>query len=114
MKEKPTLLIDNECPFCSKTMYYVSKHGGENKFNFLSLYSEEGRKILSENGFPENYSKSIVLVENEETYIKSDAALRIAKNLDGALPALYWFRVVPKPIRDAVYNFVSRHRHKII
>ena len=114
MKEKPTLLIDNECPFCSKTMYYVSKRGGENKFNFLSLYSEEGRKILSENGFQENYNKSVVLVEDGEVYTKSDAALKVTRKLNGIFPVFYWFKIIPKTVRDSVYEFISRHRHKIV
>jgi predicted DCC family thiol-disulfide oxidoreductase YuxK len=111
---KPVLLIDSECKFCSRSMQFIMKHGGEDKYIFHSLYSTEGREILQKYNFPEDYSESIVLIENEKAYIKSDAALSIAKKLNGILPALYWFRVVPKKIRDAAYHFVSRHRHKII
>ncbi len=111
---KPVLLIDSECKFCSRSMQFIIKHGGEDKYIFHSLYSDEGREILQKYDFPEDYSESIVLIENGKAYIKSDAALRIAKNLNGILPALYWFRVVPKTIRNAAYNFVSRHRHRII
>lgn len=111
---KPVLLVDSDCKFCSKSVQFIIRHGGEDKYHFYSLNSKEGRKILQKYDFPEDYNKSIVLIENEKTYIKSDAALKVAKNLNGIIPVVYWFRIVPKKIRDAVYNFVSRHRHKII
>jgi predicted DCC family thiol-disulfide oxidoreductase YuxK len=111
---KPVLLIDSDCKFCSKSVQFIIKHGGEDKYHFYSLNSDEGRKFLRKYDFPEDYIKSIVLIENEKAYIKSDAALKISKNLNGILPAIYWLRIIPKPIRDAVYNFVSRHRHSII
>jgi predicted DCC family thiol-disulfide oxidoreductase YuxK len=111
---KPVLLVDSDCKFCSKSVQFIIKHGGENKYDFYSLNSDEGREILKKYDFPKDYDKSIVLIENEKAYIKSDAALRVSKNLDGILPALYRFKIVPKNIRDSVYDFVSRHRHKII
>jgi predicted DCC family thiol-disulfide oxidoreductase YuxK len=108
------LLIDSECKFCSKSVQFIIKHGGEDKYDFYSLNSEEGRQILQKYDFPEDYSKSIVLIENSKAYIKSDAALRIARNLNGILPIISRFKIVPKKIWDLVYDFVSRHRHKII
>ena len=111
---KPALLVDSDCKFCSKAVQFIIKHGGEDKYDFYSLNSDEGREILQKYDFPKDYDKSIVLIENEKAYIKSDAALRISKNLNGILPILYRFRIVPKNIRDSIYDFVSRHRHKII
>ena len=95
-------------------MQFIIKQGGEDKYNFYSLNSIEGREILQKYNFPKDYNKSIVLVENGRAYIKSDAALRVAKKLNGLLPAVYWFKIIPKQIRDAVYNFVYRHRHRML
>ncbi len=111
---KPVLLVDSNCKLCSKSVQFIIKHGGEDKYNFYSLNSNEGREFLQKYNYPEDYSESIVLVENGKAYIKSDAALRVARNLNGILPVIYRFTIVPKRIRDSVYDFVSRHRHKII
>lgn len=56
--------------------------------------------------------ESVILIENGRTYDRSSAALRIAKKLNGLWPLLYIFIIVPKPIRDAVYNLIGRNRYK--
>jgi predicted DCC family thiol-disulfide oxidoreductase YuxK len=45
-------------------------------------------------------------------HTKSDAALRIARRLRG--PSRYWWtaRFVPRPLRDAVYDWVGRNRYR--
>lgn len=113
MNGKPILLIDSECTLCSKTMNFIVRHGGEEKFRFLSLYSTEGKDVLKKHDFPAGYKESIVLVENGNAFTKSDAALLTAKKLPGIFPVLYGFKIVPKVIRDKVYDFVARHRHRI-
>ena len=55
---------------------------------------------------------SFVLVDQGEIYIKSTAGLRVY----GKLPWIWkWtqiFWIVPKFIRDAVYDYVARNRYK--
>lgn len=112
MNGKPVLLIDSKCTLCSKTMNFIVRHGGEDKFQFLSLYSDAGRQILKKHGFPEHYDKSVVLVENGTAYSKSDAALRTTRKLNGFLPMIYGLKIIPKKFRDWVYDLIARHRHR--
>lgn len=55
---------------------------------------------------------SIILVDGENCYVKSSAALRIAKDLSGGYPLLYGFLILPRFIRDAVYDYIARNRYK--
>lgn len=107
MKDMPVLLIDNKSPFCSKTMQLIFKSGGYNKFNFLSIYSEESKKILSENGITTNGEKLMVLCEKGKVFIKSGAFLQAVRKLNGFLPLIYWLTVIPEKIRDALYDKLS-------
>jgi predicted DCC family thiol-disulfide oxidoreductase YuxK len=43
--------------------------------------------------------------------VRSTAALRIARRLTGAWPLLFLAIVVPRPLRDAVYNWVAHNRY---
>ena len=113
MNEKPILLIDSECTLCSKTVNFIVRHGGEERFRFISLYAEEGKEILKKHGFPKDYKESVVLVENGTAHTKSDAALLTAKKLPGLFPVLYGFKIIPKFVRDSVYDLIARHRHRI-
>jgi predicted DCC family thiol-disulfide oxidoreductase YuxK len=110
--EKPIILIDSKCSFCSKTGQFIARKGGENKFQFLSLYSEEGKKQLLKYGLPEDYRDSVVLIENDSVFLKSDAVLKISKKLNSIYPFFSQFKFIPQKIRDSIYDFVARHRNK--
>jgi predicted DCC family thiol-disulfide oxidoreductase YuxK len=45
-------------------------------------------------------------------YTRSTAALRIARQLDGAWPLVYLLLIVPRPLRDAAYRYFAAHRYK--
>lgn len=108
-----TLLIDDTCVLCNKTVGFILRRGGDSKFKFLSLYSEEGKTALKEKGFPGNYARSVVLIRGERIYTKSTAVLKVLQRLNGFFPVLYGFIIVPKPVRDWVYDIVARHRHRL-
>ena len=54
---------------------------------------------------------SVVLIEGTKVYQRSDAVLRIARNLRAPWPVLYAFIVFPRFLRDAVYKFIAQHRY---
>lgn len=55
---------------------------------------------------------SVVLIMNGRIFLKSDAVFRILRRLDGFWPLMYIFIIVPKFIRDPVYDIVARYRYR--
>ena len=55
---------------------------------------------------------SIVLLKNGTVYQKSDAALEITRELNGLWSWLYIFKIVPRFIRDFIYNIIARNRYR--
>jgi predicted DCC family thiol-disulfide oxidoreductase YuxK len=51
-------------------------------------------------------------VKRNTAYVKSSAALEIARELDGFWKLLYIFIVVPPFIRNALYDVIARNRYK--
>ncbi len=111
---KPILLIDDECVFCNKTVGFIMRNGGEEKFRFISLYSPEGKEILKEHAMPEDYTDSVVLIERSRVYLKSEAVLRIARELSGLVKIISWAKIIPPRFRNTVYDMIASHRHKLI
>lgn len=114
MGRKPVLLVDDECVFCNKTVNFIIRNGGEGKFKFLSLYSDEGTKMLKKFGLPGDYKKSVVLIENDTVYLKSEAVLKIAARFEGVARILSLAKVLPVGFRDRIYDLIAKHRHKIV
>lgn len=110
MNKKPIILFDGVCNLCNGAVQFVIKHDPEGKYLFASLQSEEGKRLLQHFQLPQDLS-SFVLIENNKVYIRSTGALKVAKQLKGAIKLLYAFMIVPKFIRDAVYNWIARNRY---
>jgi predicted DCC family thiol-disulfide oxidoreductase YuxK len=80
-------------------------------FRFAPLQSEVGQQLLKRLGVPEKVD-SVVLVVGDRVYVRSDAALEIVRRLGFPWSLLAVFRVVPRPIRDVVYDWIARHRYQ--
>jgi len=105
------VLFDGDCNFCDASVQFIIKRDPSTHFYFASLQSEIGQELLKKHMVPAEVD-SLVLVENDKAYIKSSAALRIAKKLDGLWHLLYIFILVPRKLRDYVYDFFSSNRIK--
>lgn len=113
-KEVPVILVDGECAICNRSVQFIRKHSAPRTFMYRSLQSGESKRYLKKAGLPDDYLESVVLVEHDKAYTKSDAALRIAGKMKGLYPVFYIFLIVPRPIRDFFYNLVARHRHRLV
>lgn len=111
--DKKIILFDGICNLCNSSVQYIIKYDKNDVFRFVALQSELGQKILKHIGIANNNIDSIVLYEpGRAYYYKSTAALEIAKNLSGIVSFAFPFRIIPTPLRDLVYNFVSKNRYK--
>ena len=111
MDPKPIVLFDGVCNLCSGSVQFILKRDKNNLFQFASLQSKPGQEYLKKFNLPADTFNSFVLVEGDKIYTRSTAALRIARNLKG-WKWLYGFRIVPKFIRDAVYNLIAKNRYR--
>lgn len=108
---KRIILFDGVCNFCDASVQFIIKRDPANHFLFTSLQSEKGLELTKKYAIPEDVD-SLVLIENGKAFTKSSAALRIAKKLDGLWHLFFLFILVPRKIRDGVYNYVARNRYK--
>lgn len=109
---RATVLFDGVCNLCNASVLFVIDRDPGGRFRFAPLQSDEGRAVLREHGFAGGDLSSVVLVERGRVYTRSAAALRIARRLTGAWPLLYALVAVPRPLRDAVYDWVARNRYR--
>ena len=112
MNQRPIILFDGVCNLCNGAVQFVIRHDKEEKFLFAALQSSFGQQLLQRHQLPVKQFDSVILLQDEKVYTKSTAALKVARQLNGASKSLYIFIIVPKFIRDAVYAFIASHRYK--
>lgn len=111
--QQDILLFDGVCNLCNSAVNFVIDHDPNGIFKFAALQSNFGQKKLKElNLNPEDFD-SIVLLSDNKIFVKSTAALKVAKRLSGLWPMLYGYIIIPAFIRDAAYNFVAKNRYRI-
>ena len=50
---------------------------------------------------------------SEQVFVRSAAALRVARYLGGVWRVALLGRLLPEAVRDALYDFIARHRHRM-
>lgn len=108
----PILLFDGVCNLCSSSVQFVLKRNRKENVRFASLQSTFAQYELLRSDLPKDYLNSLVLLEDGKTYVKSDAALRLVKHLNGIWKVGSVFLIVPRFIRDGVYDFVAKNRYR--
>lgn len=112
MTQKPSIILfDGVCNLCNSSIDFIIKRDHKDKFLVGPLQENEGKKLMTLFEVDPEYLDSLVLVENDQVYYKSTAALRIAKNLSGLWPVFYPLIYFPKGLRDAVYDWIARNRY---
>jgi len=111
-KEHPVLLFDGYCNLCSSSVQFVLTRNGKENVQFASLQSDFGAKTLKDAALGSDYTSSLVFLENGKTYVKSDAALRLAKHLNGLWKIGSVFLIIPTFIRNSVYDWIAKNRYK--
>jgi predicted DCC family thiol-disulfide oxidoreductase YuxK len=111
-KKHPILLFDGVCNLCNSMVTFVIKRDKKATFKFASLQSDVGQNILKEHSLPMTEFDSFYYVEGKRIFTKSSAALKVAKELDGAWKLFYPLILIPKPLRDIVYSYVAKNRYR--
>ncbi|OMF38480.1 hypothetical protein BK133_02085 [Paenibacillus sp. FSL H8-0548] len=106
------LLIDGQCYLCNRITQFVVKRDKAKVFRFATLQSPIGQRLLQEGQLSLVDMNTFVMVQGDDYFIKSDAALRVLSKLDGWWRILYLFIIVPRSLRDVVYDINAQNRFR--
>jgi len=106
------ILFDGVCNLCNSAVTFVIQRDPKNHFLFAPLQSAAGDRLVKQYKIDTTTVDSIILIKNNTAYAKSSAALRIAQSLSGAWPVFSIFLIIPRFIRNWVYDYIAKNRYK--
>lgn len=106
------VLFDGVCHLCTHTVQFIIKRDPQGYFQFASLQSETGRRLLQAHGMPLDTMDTFVLIEGSRRLTRSDAAIRVAKHLSGCWSLFRVLALMPKRLRDWSYTAIVRNRYR--
>ena len=110
-REGPVVLYDGECGFCARAVRVLNGLDRGGKLRYASLQGETSTRLI---GSPEGPSEfwSMKLLDQEGLHDASTAALRAVVHAGKYVGLAKIGLLVPRPIRDAVYNLIAHNRHR--
>ena len=122
MSERSAILLyDGTCGFCAKSVQFVLEREHRRRtLRFAALQSELGVDVRRRHPELANVDSVIWFEPSadgvaENVLVRSAAGLRVLRYIGGGWAVLGAIGgVVPRFLRDAVYDFIARHRHAII
>jgi len=109
----PVVLFDGVCNLCNRCVRFIARRDPRARFRFAALQSEVGRQMLAAHGRAPGRLDTMVLVDDGRVFTRSDAALRIARDLRGPWKLLAAAAaVIPRPLRDWLYDQLAARRYR--
>ena len=105
------ILFDGSCGLCNASVRLIAKHDHQKIFQFTPLQSAKGTELLSSTGLEASAINSVVVIEGQQHYVRSTAALRICQKLGGKWRLLLVCKIIPTQLRDKIYQFIANRRH---
>ena len=111
--DKKIILFDGVCNLCNSAVQYIIKRDKNDEFRFATLQGEIGQQLINERTIDTSKLDSIILIEPGIAYYsKSTAALKISQSFGGFWKMAYVLKLIPRQLRDIVYDWVARNRYR--
>jgi predicted DCC family thiol-disulfide oxidoreductase YuxK len=120
----PIVLFDGVCNLCNYTVQWICRHDPHGTIHFAPLQSATAQRLLAYDEVSSDEVSSVdatdvhsaldsvVFIDTlGRVYTESDAILRICRHLNGPWQWLWGLRILPRPVRNAVYRMVAKHRY---
>ena len=105
------VVFDGVCNLCNGVVQWLIRHDPEGRLAFASRQSAAGAGLAVEHGL--DGIESVVVIEGERAFVRSDAVLRLTHHLGRPWSVLGAAGVVPRPLRDVAYGVLARSRYRI-
>ena len=106
------ILFDGVCNLCNGWARFVIRHDRRRCFRLAAMQTPAGAALLERHGLGKRVGESVVLIEEGSAFTRSSAVLRMLRRLPfpWSLAVVGW--IVPRPLRDALYDWVAHNRYR--
>ena len=109
----PIILFDGVCNFCNRTINIILKYDKQAYFQFAASQSIAAMGIMQAFKIEQIAIASVILIDQEKVYTKTDAVIQIANRLSGWPKLFRVLKFIPKPMRDFAYDLIAKNRYAL-
>lgn len=109
----PLIVFDDVCVLCSGFVQWVIAHDRQRLFRFTPAQGLLGQALYRDLGLDPVRFETNLLVVDGVAYGKLEALMEVTLRLGGVWRAAGLFKLLPPPLRDALYDAVARNRYRL-
>jgi predicted DCC family thiol-disulfide oxidoreductase YuxK len=106
------VIFDGICKLCAHSVRFILANERDHVIRFAAMQSPSGQELLHRLGFNQQNVTTFVFVKGGAIHVRSDAALEVARHLRLPWRVLRVLGAVPRPLRDCLYDAVTRNRYR--
>lgn len=107
------VLFDGVCKLCNGWAKFLIRHDRHQRIRLATVQSPEGQALLAWAGLPLNEFDTMAVIRDRHYWVQSEAFFEVVAHLPGGWPALRVLRIVPRPLRDWLYNRIAFNRYRL-
>ncbi|MEM9589950.1 MAG: DCC1-like thiol-disulfide oxidoreductase family protein [Pseudomonadota bacterium] len=107
------IVFDGVCVMCSAFAQFVAKRDTEKRFRFAEAQSSLGGALFRHYGLDDVNFETNLLIQNGRAYGRMEAFVHIISQLGGAWPCVRALLVLPRPMRNWLYERIARNRYAL-
>ena len=108
--DKPIIVFDGKCVLCSRWARFVMRRDSNKRFRLLAAQTPLGTALYEHYGLDAVHYETNVLLEDGHAWLKSEGTIRMFERLGFPWSLFAVLRVLPRPLRDKLYDVVARNR----
>lgn len=106
------VVFDAQCLLCNSWVQFLLKHDKQGIFQFAAIQGKVGGQLLADAGLKIEGLQTLLLVDGSQSWQHTDAILRVLHALGWPWRLAGVARLIPAPLRDALYRVIARNRYQ--
>jgi predicted DCC family thiol-disulfide oxidoreductase YuxK len=108
--DRPIVIFDGKCVMCSAFARLILRKDRQRRFRLLAAQTPIGAALYRHFGLTTSDYETNILLEDGRAWLKSEGSIRICERLGLPWSLLRLARLLPRPLRDRIYEVVARNR----
>lgn len=107
------VLFDGVCKLCNGWAKFLIRHDRQHRVRLATVQSPQGQALLAWAALPMNTFDTMAVIRDRHYWVRSEAFFEVVAQLPGPWPLLRLLRVVPRWLRDWIYNRIALNRYRL-
>ncbi|GLS86903.1 thiol-disulfide oxidoreductase [Cypionkella aquatica] len=110
---KNLIVFDGACVFCSAFFRFMQRHDTAEKFHYATAQSALGQALYAALDLPLVDFETNLVITQGTIHQRLDAFAAAMAELPLPFSLARHIRLLPKPLKDAIYKPIARNRYRI-